>query len=299
MSTLKVASINFALRAEASVEGLLEHMEGLVGSAVAGGAEMVVFPEFASTGLLGSISDHLVTANMVTPDYRDVLAPRFGDIADGVKHLARQYGIVIVGGSHNRIAGDGSLRNTAVIAHPDGRVETQDKLHLTPPEHEMGARGGDELLVTRIGPFTAGLLICADIQFPELSRYLVHQGVDLIICPSLTWNRRGVHRVRTGCQARAIENQLYVVMSPLVGDSGLPVDAPLYAVGQALVATPVDKTFGINDGLLAYSTAKGEDILFAELDHDMVLASRAHPEAPGLALRRTDLFAKLRAEAEY
>lgn len=299
MSSLRVATTNFALRAETSVEGLLKHIEGLVGRAAAAGAEMVVFPEFASTGLLGSISDHIVTAKTVTPDYRDVLAPRFDDIADGVKRLARQYGIVIVGGSHNRIADDGSLRNTAVIAQPDGRVETQDKIHLTPPEHEMGARGGDELLVTRIGPFTAGLLICADIQFPELSRYLVHQGVDLIICPSLTWNRRGVHRVRTGCQARAIENQLYVVMSPLVGDSGLPVDAPLYAVGQALVSTPVDKTVGINDGLLALSEVKGEDILFAELDHDILIASRSFPEPPGLSLRRTDLFAKLRAEADF
>jgi predicted amidohydrolase len=298
-STLKVATTNFTLRVETSVEGLLEHMEDLVRRAAADGAEMVVFPEFASTGLLGSITDHVVTANMVTPDYRDVLAPRFDDIVDGVKDLARQYDIVVVGGSHNRIAEDSSLRNTAVIAHPDGRIETQDKIHLTPPEHAMGARGGDDLLVTRIGPFTAGLLICADIQFPELSRYLVHQGVDLIICPSLTWNRRGVHRVRVGCQARAIENQLYVVMSPLVGDSGLPVDAPLYAVGQALVSTPVDKTFGINDGLLALSTAKGEDVLFAELDRDMLLASRANPEPPGLSLRRTDLFAKLRAEAEF
>jgi len=299
MSTLKVATTNFALRAEASVEALLEHMAGLVSRAAAGGAEVVVFPEFTSTGLLGSISDHVVTAKTVAPDYRDVLAPRFPDIADGIKQLARQYDVVVIGGSHNRIADDGSLRNTAVIAHPDGRVETQDKIHLTPPEHQMGARGGDDLLVTRIGPFTAGLLICADIQFPELSRYLVYRGVDLIICPSLTWNRRGVHRVRTGCQARAIENQLYVVMSPLVGDSGLPVDAPLYAVGQALVSTPVDKTVGINDGLLAMSDVRGEDMVFADLDHGLLMASRSNPEAPGLSLRRKEFFAKLRAEADF
>jgi predicted amidohydrolase len=210
--------------------------------------------------------------------------------------MAKEHNIVIAGGSHNRIAEDGSLRNTAFIAHPDGRVESQDKIHLTPQEHSLGARGGNELLVTKIGPFTAGLLICADIQFPELSRYLVHKGVDLILCPSLTWNRRGVHRVRTGCQARAIENQLYVVLSPLFGSNGIPTDSPMYAVGKALVSGPVDKTVGINDGILAKSESDDEDILFAELDHDLLLASRATPEAPGLALRRLDLYAKLQAE---
>jgi predicted amidohydrolase len=299
MSTLRVATTNFALRAEASVEGLLEHMADVVGRAAGADAQLVVFPELASTGLLGSITDHVVTAKTITSDYRDVLAPRFDDIVDGVKALACQHDVVVVGGSHNRIAEDGSLRNTAVVAHPDGRIETQDKIHLTPPEHDMGARGGDHLLVTQIGPFTAGLLICADIQFPELSRYLVHQGVDLILCPSLTWNRRGVHRVRIGCQARAIENQLYVVMSALVGDSGLPVDAPLYAVGHALVSTPVDKTVGINDGLLAITQATGEDIVHADLDHSLLERSRAQPEAPGLSLRRMEMFAKLRAEADF
>ncbi len=97
----------------------------------------------------------------------------------------------------------------------------------------------------------AAVLICADIQYPELSRHLVAHGVDLILCPSLTWNRRGVNRVRIGCQARAMENQLYVVMSPLSGHSGLPVDAPMHALGNVLVTGPIDKVTGANDGVLA------------------------------------------------
>jgi predicted amidohydrolase len=150
--------------------------------------------------------------------------------------------------------------------------------------------------VTRIGPYTAGVLICADIQFPELSRHLVDQGVDLLLCPSLTWNRRGVHRVKTGCQARAIENQLYVVMSPLVGSSGLPTDAPMHAVGKAIACTPVDKTVGLNDGILAQGEAEGEQLILVDLDHDLLMASRAKPEAPGLAFRRPDLYMQLRTQ---
>lgn len=295
MTKLKVAMVQFELRREESLDRHFDTVERLISEATVAGAGLVVFPEFASMGLLGAIEDHVTTAATVTEDYRHFLAPLFPEIADRMRRLAERYGTVVLGGSHNRFADDGSLRNTAILAHPDGRLECQDKLHLTPPEHAMGACGGDDLLVTRVGDFTAGVLICADIQFPELSRYLLQKGVDLIICPSLTWNRRGVHRVRTGCSARAIENQLFVVMSPLVGSNGLPADAPLYAVGSALATAPVDRTFGLNDGILAVSEGKSEEIVYAELDRELLLASRETPEAPGIKLQRPDFYAELLA----
>jgi predicted amidohydrolase len=295
-ASLKVATTQFELRPEKSLQEYLSHMEGLVKRAAEQEAELVLFPELASTGLLGAIDDHEVTTATITSDYWKFLPEFTDDIVQNLRRMAKENNVVIAGGSHNRVADDGSLRNTAYIVHPNGRVESQDKIHLTPQEHSLGAKGGDELLVTKIGPFTVGLLICADIQFPELSRYLVHKGVDLILCPSLTWNRRGIHRVRTGCQARAIENQLYVVMSPLISTSGLPTDSPMYAVGKALVSAPVDKTVGVNDGILATTESSEEELLIVDLDHDLLVASRATPEAPGLALRRLDLYAKLQAE---
>lgn len=295
MASLTVAAVQLALRAESTVDGFVAHLDALVRKAAAQGAELVLFPELASTGLLASITDHAVTTATVSSDYWTVLPAYTDAIAEAARQLAKEHQVVVVGGSHNRIAADGSLRNTAYVAHPDGRVELQDKIHLTPQEHDLGAVGGDELLVTSVGPFTAGVLICADIQFPELTRYLVHRGVDLVLCPSLTWNRRGVHRVKTGCQARAMENQLYVAMTPLVGHNGLPQDAPMYAVGRALVAGPVDKTVGSNDGILAAAQSDEEQIVLATLDHDLLCASRAKPEAPGLALRRLDLYDSLYA----
>lgn len=293
MTGLKVAITQFALRTEPDLETYLAHVAELIAAAAAAGAQVVLLPELASTGLLGAITDHIVTAATVSADYWQVLSGFADRIVAALADSAATHQIVVAGGSHNRLAEDGSLRNTAYLIYPDGRTVAQDKLHLTPPEHAMGTRGGDALAVSMIGPFTVATLICADIQFPELSRHLVERGVDLILCPSLTWNRRGVHRVRTGCQARAMENQLYVAMSPLVGCSGLPTDAPLHAVGHALVAGPVDKTIGCNDGLLALSTTAGEDLLVVDLDHDLLLASRARPETPGLSLRRPDLYTRL------
>ncbi|GEM_PF-936571 len=297
-TTLRVATTQLQLRGEKSVESFLGHLNELTERAARQGADLILFPELASTGLLAAIEGHEVTTATVASDYWENLTSFTAEILAGLSTMAHGHNLVVAGGSHNRLAEDGSLRNTAYIVHPDGRVETQDKIHLTPQEHALGTRGGDELVVTQIGPFTAGLLICADIQFPELSRYLVHKGVDLILCPSLTWNRRGLHRVRTGCQARAIENQLFVVMSPLFGSSGLPIDAPMHAVGRALVTAPVDKTVGLNDGMVALAGDDNEQVLVVELDRAQLEASRANPEAPGLALRRPDLYAKLQAEMD-
>ncbi|MEU9329992.1 nitrilase-related carbon-nitrogen hydrolase [Streptomyces canus] len=296
MTTLKIAVTQFELRAERTLDDYLAHVESLVREAADRGAELVLFPEFAGTGLLGTITDHTVTTKTVSSDYRNVLSSMTEYVVNGLKWMSAAHDIVVVGGSHNRIADDGSLRNTAYLVRPDGRVEFQDKVHLTPPELGMGARGGDDLLITQVGPFTVGLLICADIQFPELSRYLVAKGVDLILCPSLTWNRRGAFRVRTGCHARAIENQLYVAMSPLIGSSGLPEDAPLYTTGTAVVTGPVDKNVGRNDGVMAIAETAKEELVVVELDRELLLSSRDAPEPPGLKLRRPDLYAKLIAE---
>ena len=293
--TLTVAVVQFELRAERSVRDFLDHVEQLVAGAAAEGAELVVLPELASTGLLGAITDHAVTGDTLHDDYRHFLAPQFDELAAGIAAIADRYGVTVLGGSHNRISADGSLRNTAVLAHPDGRVDTQDKLHLTPQEHELGTIGGDDLVVTSVGPFTVAVQICADIQFPELTRFLVANGVDLVLAPSLTWNRRGVFRVRTGCHARAIENQLYVVMSPLIGSSGLPENNPMHAVGQAIVTGPVDRTVGRNDGVMALTESPTEDTVIVTLDRDLLLASRDQPEVPGLKLHRPALYPRLSA----
>ena len=296
MSELRVAVAQFDLRAESSFEGFIAHVRSLVTDAAQRHAEVLVLPELVTTGLLGTVTDHPVTTATVSGDYRSVFPSFTDELIDAYVDLAASHAITIVGGSHYRLAADGSLRNTCFLTHPDGRVEMQDKLHLTPPEHALGAAGGEDVLVTRLGPFTVGIQICADIEFPEVSRYLVGHGVDLILCPSLTWNRRGAQRVRIGAHARAMENQLYVVGSPLIGTSGLPEDHPLHGTGRGFVAGPIDRTVGSNDGVIAKDVNGAESILVVDLDRDLLTKSRAHPEPPGLSLRRPDLYDRLRNE---
>ncbi len=297
MTTLRVSTVQFELRAEPDFAAFARHLTDIVESAVAEGAELVVFPELCTTGLLASHPQASeLSVNDVSDAYRAVFPPLIDSLTVLLSGLAVLHGITVLGGSHFRRADDGTYRNTAHLAHPDGRVERQDKLHLTPPEQSMGLQPGEDVLITTIGGVKAAIQICADIEFPEISRYLTMQGVELILCPSLTWNTRGAHRVTYASHARAMENQLFVVTAPLVGTSGLPIGGAIHGTGKAMICGPIDRTVGLDDGVVvAHPDTRAEGIATATLDFDVIARSRANPEPPGLSNLRPELYARFAA----
>lgn len=296
MNGLRVATTQFELRPESGLDALVEHVAGVVKQAAGTGAELVVLPELVTTGLLASAPDaEAMTVAGLTTTYRELFPPVTRDYENALVALAGEIGITILGGSHWRGDADGGCRNTAVLAHADGRVERYDKLHLTPPEHGLGGTPGDDVLITTIGAARVAIQICADIEFPEVSRHLALEGVELILCPSLTWNRRGAQRVRYSVLARAVENQVFVALSTLIGTCGFPRDGALHGTGRALVSCPIDKLFGVNDGVLAEAGTSAEEVVVADLDLDLLEASRARPEPPGLSNIRPELYARLAA----
>jgi predicted amidohydrolase len=298
MSTeLNVAPVQFDLRAEPTLDGFLEHVESVVDDAARAGGELVVLPELVTTGLMAThpAPERLTVADLGEA-YREVYPQYYEPYSERLRALATEKGIWIAGGSHWRLADDGRCRNTAFLAQPDGRLHTQDKLHLTPPEKAIGGVGGERMMIASIGPVRVGILICADIEFPELTRHLTLHGVELIVCPSLTWNTRGANRVRLSSTVRALENQLFVAMAPMIGSSGIPREGALHCKGQAFVAGPIDRVFGRNDGVLAITERAGEEaVTVARLDFDLLAESRANPEPPGLSNIRPELYASLDA----
>ena len=296
MSTeLSVAPVQFDLRAEPTVESFLHHVESVVEDALRVGGEVVVLPELVTTGLLAT---HPRAAQLTVAElgdaYRTVFPEYDEAYGEKLRALATGKGVWIAGGSNWRRAEDGTHRNTAFLAYPDGRLDRQDKLHLTPPEKELGTTPGERLMIATIESVRVGILICADIEFPELTRHLATHGVELVLCPSLTWNTRGTNRVRYSSLVRAFENQLFVAMAPMIGSSGLPHDGPLRCKGQAFVACPNDRVFGRNDSVLAITERAGEEaVTVARLDFERLAESRANPEPPGLSNIRPELYASL------
>jgi predicted amidohydrolase len=96
-----------------------------------------------------------------------------------------------------------------------------------------------------------------------LARKQVEMGVNLILVPSCTDTLAGFHRVKIGCQARALENQCYVVQSCLVGNAPWS-EAVDVNVGAAGIYTPVDRGFPDN-GILAAGNLNAVQWVFAEV----------------------------------
>jgi predicted amidohydrolase len=132
------------------------------------------------------------------------------------------------------------------------------------------------------------VLICYDSEFPELARRLVDEGARIIFVPFCTDSREAYMRVRYCCQARAIENQCYVVMSGNVGN--LPgVDNMDIQYAQSCILTPCDLPFA-RDGIAAEASENVETLTISDVNLDDISWARSEGTVTNLSDRRYDLY---------
>ncbi len=279
---MRVSAVQFELKDVERFEQFREQVVHYVRNASEYGAKFLLFPEFVTTPLL-AIGDTTGQGQSVgklteyTEDYKALFSG-----------LAREYGMYIIGGTHVTQAGD-RIRNTAFLFAPDGRVWTQDKLHITPTEREewnVSPGEGVEVFETEYGKI--GLLTCYDIEFPEIVRIVRAKGADVIFCPSCTDDRHGFFRVRYCCHARAVENQVYIVTTGTVG-SLRRVDFMRANYGQAAVIAPNDIPFPPR-GILAEGEINEDMLITADLDLSLLEDVRKAGSVTTWRDRRTDLY---------
>jgi predicted amidohydrolase len=297
MTHLPISVAQLALAPDASFDAWAVRVRAIAEEAAAAGSRLLLLPELMTTSLLAAHErrDKLTVASLDAV-YRSHFPSFTDDVVALLRELAAQHDMTITG-SHLRASGDAEVRNTAFVTQPSGDLVLQDKLHLTPPERAMGIQAGESVETFEVDGVRCAVQICADIEFPEVTRVLAARGVELVLVPSLTWNTRGSERVRIGAHARAMENQLYVAVSTLVATSGYPADGAIHGTGNARVAVPLDRTFGRNDGVWAQAPDTREGaLLHTELDTALIAVSREHPEPPGLRYLRPELYATLTAD---
>src|SRR6187399_1893272 len=281
---VRVAAVQYQVRRIRDFQEFAEQIEYFVETAFEYRADFVLFPEFNTMQLLSQDS----LRNLPARDGIAKLAELTEDVLALYQRLAKTYGIHIVGGSHPMRL-DGRLLNCCPLVLPDGRVQLQPKLHITPAERRYwGIEGGHQLHVFQTAKAKVGILLCYDSEFPEAARYLADQGIEILFVPYCTDDRQGYCRVRFCCQARAIENQIYVVTAGIVGN--LPsVPAMDIHYGQAAAFTPSDFEFA-RDGIQAEAEPNVEMLLVTDLDIDDLHRSRASGSVRPRLDRRRDLF---------
>ncbi len=237
-------------------------LERLVAEAATQGAQILVFPEYACLELASIFPKEVYAHWDKTLDVLQELLPNYLRLHCD---LARQYGVHIVASSIPVVLADGNCRNRAYFCRPDGSHDYQDKIILTRYEDEVWQMSyGEEIKVFNTPYGLVGINVCYDAEFPLIARKQVEMGAKIILVPSDTDTMSGYHRVRIGCQARALENQCYVVLAPLVGNADWS-SALDYNMGAAAIFTPVDLGFP-TDGVLALAELNHAQCLVATLD---------------------------------
>lgn len=225
------------------------------------GAEILVFPEYAAMELTSLFGKEVYSCLSAQLHEIQSLQQKFIDIFQA---LAKEQGCVIQPGTFPVQLENGDFRNRAFLFLPDGRIEYQDKLQMTRFENEQWLiKSGTELKCFDTDFGKLAISICYDSEFPLLAHQQVRAGADLILVPSCTDALAGYYRVRIGCQARALENQCYVVQSSLVGEAPWS-EAVDVNVGAAAVYTPVDRGFP-HDGVLAIGELNEPQWVYADL----------------------------------
>jgi len=281
---VRVACVQYQVRRITTFEEFADQVEYFVDAAHDYRADFVVFPEFFSVQLLSEEK----LRNLPPMEGISRLADLEQEFMDLMTRMAREYGIHIIAGSHP-MRRDGKIYNMSPVCFPDGQVLLQPKLHITPSEVKYwGITGGNRLNVINTPKARIGILICYDSEFPEAARYLADAGAEIIFVPYCTDDRPAYHRVRICSQARAIENQVYVVTAGIIGN--LPsVPSMDIHYGKAGVFTPNDFEFA-RDGIQAEADSNVEMLLVTDLDINDLYRSRASGSVRQRMDRRPDLF---------
>ncbi len=281
-TVVRLGLIQWQMRTYKTFDDLMQQVEYFVDTISRYRSDFALFPEFFNAPLMAE-NNHLSE-----PEAIRKLAEHTETIVQKLSEFAISYNINIISGSMPEIV-DNRLYNVGYLCKRDGSVERYEKLHVTPDEAKVwGMEGGDQIKVFDTDCGKIGILICYDVEFPEVSRLLSEQGMDILFVPFLTDTQNGFSRVRHCAQARAIENECYVAIAGSVGN--LPkVHNMDIQFAQSMVFTPCDFAFPSN-GIKAEATPNTEMMLIADVDLGLLRELNEFGSVRNLKDKRNDLY---------
>ncbi|MGN7116944.1 nitrilase-related carbon-nitrogen hydrolase [Lysinibacillus odysseyi] len=282
MKEVKISVCQFEVKENRSFEEFSQQVEAMLAE-VPLDSDYVLFPELFTLGLVG-VFDNAYNAGIKglkqITEFREEVHHLFADLAKKRKQ-------VIIAGSHLEER-EGNIMNVTSLFDETGLVGRHEKTHIFPAEAGWDAKEGDTLEVFQAGPVTIGIANCYEVEIPEISRILALQGADIIFCPSYTFTEAGFWRVRHCAQARAIENQVYVVHCPTISKGSLLLP-PGY--GRASIISPCDMRWSGN-GVVVEASDNTSTVITASVNIDHLYENRKIGAATTFKdrTRRDDLY---------
>jgi predicted amidohydrolase/GNAT superfamily N-acetyltransferase len=280
--TIRIGLVQWQMRLFPDMEAFYEQVEFFVDAVSGYKSDFLMFPELFNTPLLQPYN-HLPEMEAMRK-----LAELTAEIVKKIQEYAVSYNVNIISGSMP-ILDNNKLYNATYLCHRSGKTDEYRKIHITPNEQKYyGMVGGDKLQVFDTDCGKIGILICYDVEFPELSRIYADQGMQILFVPFLTDTQNGYTRVRHCAQARAIENECYVAIAGCVGN--LPkVNNMDIQFAQSAVFTPSDFAFPTN-AVKAETTPNTEMMLVVDVDLHLLDELHHFGTVKILKDRRRDLY---------
>ncbi|NBC26629.1 MAG: GNAT family N-acetyltransferase [Bacteroidetes bacterium] len=281
-SVVRMGLVQWQMRSYNGFDDLVEQIEYFVDTVSGYNADFLLFPEYVNAPLMAAYN-HLSEAEAIRK-----LAGYTGKLRDTFSELAISYNINIITGSMPEVREEG-LYNVGHLCKRNGELEKYEKIHVTPDEKKAwGMNGGSRIQTFDTDAGRIGILICYDVEFPELTRLMALDGLDILFVPFMTDTQNGYSRVRNCAMARAIENECYVAVAGSVGN--LPnVHNMDIQYGQSVVFTPCDFAFPTT-GIKTEATPNTEMMLIADVDLDLLKELHEKGSVRILRDRRTDLY---------
>jgi len=283
VSQVRVCAVQYHMRPIYSWDEFERQCSFFVDAAANNKSDFVLFPELITNQLMG-VESRRTPAEAVR-SLAD-LTPRYLAFFSGA---AVKHNVNIVGGSQFTLQDD-RLMNVAYLFRRDGTIESQPRLHVSAEERRWwGVEPGDGLRVFETDRSKIAILPSYDVQFPELARIAVGGGARILFVPFSTEDRDAYLRIRYCCQARAVENDVYVVSSGTTGNLPFMAHADTH-YAQSGIFTPLDHAFA-RDGIAAESTPNVETLVIGDVDLDLLRRRAFKGAVRPWADRRTDMYA--------
>ncbi len=281
-SVVRLGLVQWGMRPYKDFNDLTEQIEYFVDAVSGYRADFALFPEYINAPLMAEFN------HLSEPEAIRKLAGYTDRMRDVFAEFAITYNTNIITGSMPEFIDD-TLLNVGYLCKRNGEIERYEKIHATPDEVKVwGMNGGTQIKTFDTDAGKIGILICYDVEFPELSRLLALEGMDILFVPFLTDTQNGYSRVRNCAMARAIENECYVAVAGSVGN--LPkVHNMDISFAQSVVFTPCDFSFPTN-GIKAEATPNTEMILIVDVDLDLLKELHEQGSVRTMKDRRTDLY---------
>lgn len=261
--TVTVSAAQYPVTFHRNFDAWKLHTEKWVQEAMLAHPQLLLFPEYGSMELVSLLSSEEQADIRVQVRGMERLRDDFCTVYAG---LARRYGVIIAAPSFPVVAGE-QVFNRCYVFGPQGGMGYQDKYFMTRFETEVWQvhRAPARLCVFETDWGCFGIQICYDVEFPAGAALLGRHGMSLLLAPSCTETIRGSTRVHTGARARALEQQCYVAVSPVIRDA------------------PWSQAVDINYGFAAFYSTPDR-----EMPEEGVIASMT-PQQPGWLNRTLDL----------